>query len=175
MVRRMTTTNSKPRGYAAGTDVTVERSRAELDQLLTKHGATEIGILRRPAGTLVVFVLEGLRIRQTVAQPDPESLRRPAAPKSRNQHTRGIPSGALLEQQLTQAVEAELRRRWRALILITKAKLELIEHGDSTIAREFMADTVLPSDETVGEVMLPRIAKALADHTMPPLQLGSGR
>jgi hypothetical protein len=71
-------------------------------------------------------------------------------------------------------VESELKRRWRALVLIVKAKLELVASGGSTFEVEFLAHTMLPNGDTVGETMLPRIAQAYRTNSMPPLMLGPG-
>jgi len=63
----------------------------------------------------------------------------------------------------------EERRRWRAALLILKAKLEVIQSGDSTVGREFMADVMLPGGGTLGERMLPELADALNGKPMPRL------
>jgi hypothetical protein len=61
------------------------------------------------------------------------------------------------------------RERWRALVLLVKAKLELVELGLSTLEREFLADVVLPDGQTVGEWVSPQIERAYEAGTMPPL------
>jgi hypothetical protein len=152
----------EPRKYAEGTDVTVERSRAELETLLAKHGATSIGVLRDQNGALVVYEMQGRRIKQTITNPDTQHYLLSEKKQRRN------------AQQVESAVEAETRRRWRALVLITKAKLELIASGGSTFEFEFMAHMMLPNGDTVGETMLPRIAAAYRTGEMPPLAFGSG-
>ncbi len=67
----------------------------------------------------------------------------------------------------------EERRRWRAALLILKAKLELIEQGDSTVGDEFMAGILLPGGRTVGEVLMPQVAEALEGGQMPRLLPGA--
>lgn len=69
--------------------------------------------------------------------------------------------------------EQETRQRWRALLLIIKAKLEAIELKATTFEQEFMVNFVLPDNSTVGEKLLPRINEALKDGKLPPL-LGGG-
>lgn len=61
------------------------------------------------------------------------------------------------------------RQRWRALVLVTKAKLELVAEGLSTIQREFLADLVLPDGSTVGKALEAPIAKAYQTGSMPRL------
>lgn len=46
---------------------------------------------------------------------------------------------------------AECRRRFRVLVLLTKAKLEAIADGLTTSDREFLADLVLPGGSTISE------------------------
>jgi hypothetical protein len=156
-------TRFKPKAFAEGTDVPVERSRAELEQLLHRYGATSIGMLRDTSGVVVVFEMAGRRIRQTIEQPDPEAYKLTPGKLRRN------------PQQIAAAVDQELKRRWRALLLITKAKLELVASGGSTFAVEYMAHTVLPNGATMAEAFGPVIDKAYKTGEMPPLRLGSGK
>ena len=155
---------AEPRKYAEGTDVSVARSRAELEALLQKHGATSVGILRDDSGVLVVFEMKGRRIKQTIVNPDPEDFKL----------TPGIERRRTAEQ-VRAAMDNELRRRWRALMLILKAKLELVASGGSSFEVEFLASTMLPNGDTVADAMLPRIEQAYKTNTMPPLMLGGGR
>ena len=67
--------------------------------------------------------------------------------------------------------EREMRRRWRALVLILKAKLEIIATGDSTVDREFLSDILLPSGATAGEWLVPQIAETYATGAPPRLLL----
>jgi hypothetical protein len=65
--------------------------------------------------------------------------------------------------------EQRIRSRWRALLLVIKAKLEAIDIGILTVEDAFLADIVLPDRQTVAEVMRPQIAAAYASGKMPPL------
>lgn len=152
------------RKYAEGTDVPVDKSRAELERIVMTHGATEFAFHSNDKGHTLIYRLNGRMVRQVVEYPD-------AAPYKKDpRYTwRDRPAS-----QVKNAQEAEWRRRWRAQVLITKAKLELIAGGGSTFEREFLADTLLPNGETVAEAMLPRIAESYATGKMPPLLLGSG-
>jgi len=154
--------SSVPKPYAQGTDVPVERSRAELETILHKHGATSIGMLRDQAGVVLVFEMSGRRIKQSIANPDPAQY------QLTDKRQRRSP------EAVKAAVEAELKRRWRALVLIIKAKLELVASGGSTFEVEFLPHVLLPNGETVAEAMLPRIAQAYQTGSMPRLSLGAG-
>ncbi len=47
--------------------------------------------------------------------------------------------------------DQEIRQRWRALVLVTKAKMEAVEAGITTPDAEFLAYAMLPSGQTLGE------------------------
>lgn len=47
----------------------------------------------------------------------------------------------------------EWRRRWRAHVLLIKAKLEFIEGGDTSLEREFLVYAVTRDGRTVGELI----------------------
>ena len=47
--------------------------------------------------------------------------------------------------------DQDIRQRWRALLLLVKAKLEAFEAGITTAESEFLAFAMLPSGQTLGE------------------------
>lgn len=59
-----------------------------------------------------------------------------------------------------QAMEKENMRRWRALALAIKAKLEVVETGIATFEHEFGMNIVLPDGSTVAEHVLREVAIA---------------
>ena len=65
--------------------------------------------------------------------------------------------------------EQSCRRRWRALLLIIRAKLEAVESGIATLESEFLANLVLPDGGTVGDWLEPQIDQAYATGRMPPM------
>lgn len=158
---------AEARKYAEGTEVTVDKSRLELETLLDKHGASEVMIHRDADRTTLMYRMQERMVRQAIAYPD-AALYREYKPKGRYYPVKRSP------EQVKQLQEAEWRRRWRACVLIMKAKLELISSGESSFEREFLADTLLPNGETVAEAMLPRIAEAYQTGDMPKLLLTAG-
>ena len=62
-----------------------------------------------------------------------------------------------------------IRQRWRAALLVIKAKLEAIESGIVTFDDEFLANIVLPDGQTVGQFMGPQIKRVYETGEMPPL------
>lgn len=57
----------------------------------------------------------------------------------------------------------------RALLLVTKAKLEAVAAGVSVFENEFLANIVLPDGKLVGQQTRQAIAAAYEGRTMPPL------
>jgi GNAT superfamily N-acetyltransferase len=150
------------RRYAENTKVPVERSREELERLLRKAGATGFASTWDPerGHDRLVFRLADRMIRIEVLHPQPNDVARKAHRD---------------RAKLTMVLEQEYRRRWRAQVLLAKAKLEIIADGASTVEREFLADMLLPGGETLGEAMAPRLAAAYEEGCMPQLPLlGAG-
>lgn len=69
----------------------------------------------------------------------------------------------------------EERQRWRALLLVVKAKLEAVESGITTFEEEFLAHIVLPDNRTVGEWLEPQLEAAYNAGGMPRLLMPGGR
>lgn len=134
--------------YAEGTTVPVEKSRLEVETLLRKHGAIGIATSWDKGRYVLLFDLRKRRVRFDVPAPDPKTFRD------------------------TRRWEAEERRRWRALLLIVKAKLELVASGDADFESEFLAQLVV-GGQTIAERLLPQLDAAYQAGTLPPL-LGSG-
>ena len=67
------------------------------------------------------------------------------------------------------AWEQACRKRWRALLLIIRAKLEAVESGITTLESEFLANIVLPDGGTVGQWLAPQIDAAYATVRLPPM------
>ena len=61
------------------------------------------------------------------------------------------------------------RQRWRALLLIVKAKLEAIDSGITTFDEEFLPYMVLPGGKTISEVTMPQLEDVYATGGVPQL------
>ena len=51
-------------------------------------------------------------------------------------------------------VNAEWRRRWRANVLLLKAKLEFIDSGDTTIERELLPYMLTTGGQTIADLVV---------------------
>ena len=136
--------------YAQGTQVPVDRTRAEIEKLLERHGAGGFVFGSTGGQALLAFEMKERRLRFLVPMPQ--------ANKGRTDEHK---------------VKAEIRRRYRALLLVLKAKLEAVESKIVTFDEEFLAHIVIQGNTTVGDRMVPELAGALKVGSLPPL-LGPG-
>ena len=147
---------SKPRRFAEGTEVSADKSRAEIERLLIRHGANGFMSAWGDEGgkqvSFIQFTLLGRMLRYRVVRPHASH---PDYQKATNP---------------IRAAEREFWRRWRALLLILKAKLEMVASGDVEFDHEFMADIMLPDGKTVWYSMMPQIEKAYLTRNIPPQQ-----
>lgn len=159
------------RPYADKTSVSVEKSRAELDTLLMKHGATQRGIMcdDERSCAIVAFILRGRQYRLELPLPRIEQFEAEAKKNAKGWWT--FTADQRLHRQKLLSEQAS-RSRWRALVLLVKSKLELVRIGASTVEREFLADLVLPGGETLGSRIDTEIHAILKG--APPRLLGMG-
>jgi hypothetical protein len=152
--------------YAAGTTVTVAKSKGELDALLSKYGATQRGVAEDDAAgvAIVAFTLARRQFRMKLPMPKFEAFAR---------DPRSTWKRRTAEQQ-RKAFEQACRERWRAVVLVVKAKLELVQLGVTSVEQEFLAYLVLPDGSAMHEAVAPRIAAAYETGEMPRFLLGMG-
>ena len=146
--------------FAATTEVSVERSRAEIEKLITRYGAQQTAFMNAPGRSMIMFEAEGRRIVFELPLPD-----------IREKEFGQTPTGRALRNPDARAQKWEqaCRQRWRALALVIKAKLEAVESGITTFEEEFLAHIVMPDGMTVGNHVRPTIAAWYAGGTMRPL------
>lgn len=151
--------------YAANTEVSVERSKLELERVLRKAGASQYGTTTddHAGKASVYFRLGGRAIRLAVPLP-----RRAEFVKDARRTWKTLP---VAEQE--RRWEQACRTRWRGLVLICKAKLQLITLELSTVEREFLADVLLPDGRSVSDIFRPVLDEAYRTGKMP--QLGPAR
>ncbi|MGV0595649.1 hypothetical protein [Mycolicibacterium porcinum] len=145
--------------YAANTDVSSDRSRAEIERTLERYGAREFMYGWDQNRAVVGFVLNQREIRFVLPLPDRDSTDFTRTPTGR-------PRPAT---QARAEYEQAVRQRWRSLALVIKAKLEAVESGIVTFDAEFLAHIVLPDGRTVADTVVPRVEQAYRDHEMPSL------
>lgn len=146
--------------YATRTDVAVEDSRADIEELLRDYGATEYVSGWGDGRAFLAFCLCGRSVRMPIPMPTLASCSKTPAGKRR---------GA---EQARRAYDQALRARWRAVLLVVKAKLEACAVGISTIEREFLWDLAVQREgrtTTVGELLARDLNRVLTDGATPRL------
>lgn len=133
--------------YATRTTVAPARTRAEIEHELEKRGASQFGFNRDGQTSVIAFTLQGLKARIDLPMPDRSKFK---DYRARN--------GVQVSGE--RAYNEEVARRWRALLLVVKAKLVAVDEGITTLEREFLADMVLPSGATVLEQVRPALEQA---------------
>lgn len=147
-------------GYAEKTNVSVAKSKADIEELIQKAGAGQFVSGYKDNIAIIGFSLSDRQIRFTLPLPDKQDREFWYTPERRNKRS---------EEQAYAAWEQACRSKWRALYLIIKAKLEAVESGISTAEREFFYDIILPSGKTVGEWMAPQLNMAYESGAMPTM------
>ena len=131
--------------YAKDTIVPVSKTRGEIEQLLERAKAKQYGtaVDYDLLTARVQFRLHERIVRFTVALPD------------RKKFGDGV------------RYERAERQRWRALLLVLKAKLESVESQIETFESAFLAQIVMPNDKTVVDILVPIIAESYKGGAMP--------
>lgn len=144
------------RQFAQGTDVSVEKSRAEIERLLSRYGANKFAYMADDTRAVIAFQAQGRNIRFALTLPSKKMFERTAVRKA-----------VRSQDDQYRAWEAECRRLWRALALVIKAKLEAVNAGITVFEDEFMAHIVMPDGMTVGDHVRPSIAAAYEGKDVP--------
>ncbi len=155
--------------YARDTTVTVERSRMEIELILKRYGAAAFAYMYDVGKAMIAFECRGRRVRFVLKMPDPDA--KEFSNKFRKSNGRQVIVRKLTDQQRENAVQKEIQRRWRALCLCIKGKLESVESQIETFDHAFLANIVLPDGKTVGEWADHQVAIAYERNTMPALLL----
>lgn len=96
-----------------------------------------------PEGDTLQFELAGFNYRFRIARPTFDEMHA--------RHAKTGRSWAYFDGP--KVVDAEWRRRWRAQVLLLKAKLEFADGEASTVVRELMPYALLTTGETLEEAV----------------------
>jgi hypothetical protein len=147
----MNTRRKKPRRFAEGTKTPAMQTRTAIEKMLVSDGADQLmngnDVSKERAFIQFTMAKRMFRIYIDYAK------RKDRAPER----------------------EQREREAWRVLLLLVKAKLQLIRMGESSPEAEFLANVLMPDGSTVGDHVLPAIAETYASGKMPKLLgMGSG-
>jgi hypothetical protein len=132
--------------YAASTSVPVERSRAEVERVLTKYGATRFGTMSEETKVTVYFEVKGRTVQWSI----------PLPPKSKYRYEKDY--------------DQEVRRRWRVLVITIKAMLEAVESKLLTFDEAFLPHIVIPgTGRTLGAAIVPKLDALYSGLSLPAL------
>ena len=116
--------------YARNTSVPVERSRAEIERVLTKYGASKFGSMSEETKATLYFEVKGRQLQWSIPLP--------TKGKFRYETDYG----------------REVRRRWRVMLITVKAMLEAVESKLLTFDQAFLPHIVIPGTaKTMGEML----------------------
>lgn len=153
--------------YARDTSVSVERSRAEIETVLARYGATAFAYMTDIGRAVIGFRIADtdgvvLAVRMTLPLPDKADR----AFTHRKRYQEEVENDLAAQNKLW---EQACRSSWRSLCLVIKAKLEACAAGISTIEREFMPDIVLSNGKTMLETLRPQMKEITQNGTLPKL------
>lgn len=144
--------------YAKNTQVSVDRSKGEIERILQRYGAEKFMQGWDQEKAVIAFTYEGRTIQMKLPLPDKADFT--LTPGRRRERS---------PEDTLRYWEQACRQSWRALALMIKAKLAGVESGIATIEDEFLAYTLLPNGETIGENTQEAITKMIKTGTMPKL------
>jgi hypothetical protein len=144
--------------FAENTSVSVGNSKAEIERIAERYGASQFLSGWKDGQALIAFYMAERQVRFVLPLPMQDE-------KRFTHHSRGPRTQDAALKEWEQAC----RQRWRALALVIKAKLEAVESGISVFEDEFMANIVLPNGQTVSQEVRPKIANAYSGGAMPAL------
>ncbi len=145
--------------YASTTNVSVAKSKAEIEDTLLRYGCTGFVSGWHGEQAMIGFQIKNRQVQFVLPMPDRNS----------EEFTRTKTGRHRTEEAAFTAWEQGCRQRWRALALAIKAKLEAVECGIVTFDQEFLAHIVTPNGQTVGTQIIPMIEQG----EMPQLRLTS--
>jgi hypothetical protein len=167
--------------YAEGTSVSVERSRAEVEKVLQRYGASGFGYAwdRREERACAQSscktrpLVECEQKHNWLVKTAVRELVHVTFKLKERVVRLDVPMPTELEAGSKARMEQAMRQRWRALVLVLKAKLEAVESGISTLEAEFLANMVMRNGMTIGQAMLHRLPEVVESGRLLPPAGGS--
>lgn len=155
--------------YATKTTVPEEKSKAEIESVIRKYGADQFIAGWKDDSAVVGFRMKGKMVKFFLPMPSQGDKKFRYTDKGRWR----LPSKRA-DDLAKKDWQQECRQRWRALLLVIKAKLEAVEAGITTFEEEFLAHIVMVDGRTVAQWAVPQIQQMYEGGSMPPLLPGVG-
>ena len=132
--------------FAEGTVVPVAKTRGEIEALAVKYGAKRFASGWMDDNRAAVsFVSSGRLVRFVLPLPTRDDTLK--AMRKTDAYRWRTPAEGIVDKHH----DAELRRRWRCLLLALKAKLECVASGIENFEEAFLAHIVTEGNITVYE------------------------
>ena len=140
--------------YASNTEVSVDRSQAEIRKTIERYGGDNvvIGTSRSQRVARIQFSYKDMPLQISVNLPDPNA--------KRFWHTLGGRRRRNSEVAYKEW-EKDCRRLWRVLLLLVKAQFEVIENHVLSAEEVFLPWLLLTDGQTVAERNVPLLSKLL--------------
>lgn len=146
--------------FATHTVVDPEETLMEIRRTLKRYDATNMTTVEGEKFIYIMFEMQHRRVKFVVPMPNKDSEEFIGGSGSKY-----YSKGDFVPEKYEQGI----RSRWRALLLVIKAKLESYDVGIEDFQDAFMAQILLPDGQTMSEWAKPQIAKAYETDGMPPL------
>jgi len=144
--------------FPAKTKIETEKSLSEIKRTVQSYGADQFASFEDQSRAAIIFTMNDWRIRFDLPLPvqsDPVFLR----------DRRGVRSPAGVREAWLQGC----RRKWNALAVSIKAKLDSVESGIETFEEAFLANVVLPDGSLLGDHASAALHEAYTSGQLPPL------
>ena len=151
------------RQFAQGTSVSVEKTKGEIEALVSKAGADAFASASKLGQAMIQFKLKERVIRFGLPLPDRNA--------KQFSHCGRYMTQLRAPEAAYKAWEQACREKWRALFLSIKAKLYSIETGIEQFDSAFMAQIVMPNRKTMEELCVPMIGQAYESGQMPDMNV----
>jgi len=148
--------------FAQDTSVSVGKSRAEIEDLVTRYGADSFATGWEEGRAIIGFRVKGRFVKFILPLPSQQEERFWTSPAGKRRYE---------ADQAHKNWEQGCRQAWRALALVVKAKLEAVASGITTFDAEFLAHFVMPDGRIFKDVALPAIAEAYRTGGQPRMLL----
>lgn len=156
--------------FADASKVPVHQTRAEIERLVIKYGATGFGSSWSGTRATIQFSMRKRMIRFAIDLPSQD--------EERFRYVRVNISSRLVRRSPAHAQSAweqACRTIWRCLLLVIKAKLEAAEMNILTFEESFLSEIVMPgTGKTVWETVREPIALSYENHPVPLLAAPGG-
>lgn len=132
--------------FAAGTTVSVEQTKMEIERCLTRYKATGFMSGWDRDQAFIGFVIAERQVRIKMSLPSRDD-------KTFHEYMWGSSTFIRQESAAIALWEQACRQKWRALALLIKAKLEAVDAEIEVLEDVFLANIVLPDGQVVGDAI----------------------